>query len=226
MAIDVLEDGVKEVFVLRDLAAEAELSGMVEQVNALRRSAVVLLVSHFEAFLKAVALEFVDAIGTGSIESHRLPRGVREVQSLPILEGIVSTKDPGQREALFKKLGSVSALWNGSAKPPAGSLDSQRFARIVTNADGIVIDELFERMGCSSKVCDGDIDLDYGDEGLATTNVRRSLSDVVKCRNDIAHGTSDRKPTTDDLERYLKFVVTLASRLQRRADSLVEAIVA
>lgn len=226
MAFDVFEDGVREVEVLRDLSVRAEADGAVDQVNALRRAAVVLLVSHFESFLKAIALEYVDAIGTGSLESSRIPSGVREIHTIPVLEQILASADPVQRSSLLKRLGDVAMLWNGSAKPPAGTLKPDKFARTVTSADSEVIDKLFADMGDSARVCDGEIDVQNADGEITTTNIRLFLRDVVKCRNDIAHGRSERKPTTEDVERYLAFLSTLGQRFQRKADRLADAVVA
>ena len=102
MAIDTFSDGTTEVDLLRTLAVAAEQREATEETNALCRAAVVLLVSHFESFLKAIAEEFVDAVGTGGVESSRLPRGLREAHTLPRLESIVTSRDEEQRSALFK----------------------------------------------------------------------------------------------------------------------------
>jgi hypothetical protein len=94
----------------------------------------------------------------------------------------------------------------------------------VTSAKPDKIDLLFQIMGGSGQVCDGDIDLTLPDVGLSTLNIRRGVLDVVECRDDIAHGDSSRKPTSQDVERYVALLEALADRLDRKATELKERI--
>jgi len=220
VALDVFIDGTTEVDLLRRMAVGAEGEGSAEQTNALCRAAVVLLVSHFESFLKTMAEEFVDVVGTGEVESSQLPRGLREIHTLPQLESILTSGDETQRSSLLKRLGGIAALWNDTAKPPKGALQATTLARIVTSAKPDVVNELFSRMGNIRNVCDGDIDMTDASGDTSTTNIDLSLQDVVRCRNDIAHGKAERKPTPDDVNRYLQFLRALSERLQRKATTL------
>ncbi|WP_382304059.1 MAE_28990/MAE_18760 family HEPN-like nuclease [Herbiconiux sp. UC225_62] len=224
MALDTFADGMTEVELLRELAVAAEQRETTEETNALCRAAVVLLVSHFESFLKTIAEEYVDAVGTGEVESSRLPRGLREAHTLPGLESIVTSRDENQRSVLLKRLGGIATLWNDGAKPPRGALSAATFARIVTSAKADIINELFVRMGNSTSVCDGDIEMSDSNGDIVTASIELSLRDVVTCRNDIAHGKAERKPTPDDIERYLNFLRTFAERLQRKALNLTAQV--
>lgn len=226
-AADIFIEGVEEVRTLLSLCEEDSTASVsITKDNAVRRAAVVLLVSHFESFLKSVAEDFIDEISTGQIESRSLPLGVRKLQSLPVLKGIVETNDDKQQLALFKRVHEVASLWNESAKPAPKTLDSQLMKRQVTSAKPSVIDEVFAVMGSKTNVCDGDIDVPDGlGPDLVAINIRFGLNDVVKCRNDIAHGDSSRKPTSADLDRYMKLLVALADRLQRKASSLIDLVV-
>lgn len=219
-ALEQFEAGVSEVKLILGLDGASEPPN-IDQDNALRRAAVVLLVSHFESYLKAIAEEFVDAIGTGVLESRQIPRGVRELHTVPKLTEILDTNDPTQREALLRKLQPITALWNDNAKPPPGTLSPRLVARQVTNAHSETIDALFKLMGSELDVCDGDLDIPAeADSPTVTSNIRYGLKDIVKCRNDIAHGDVDRKPTKEDVARYLSFLTALAERLQRKASAL------
>lgn len=218
-------DGTVEVKLLLELCSltVAEGESPIERDNAVRRASVVLMVSHFESYLKGLAEEFVDVIGSGQLESRQIPRGIRELHTLPRIGEILGSKDDDQRAALLKKLPEMSALWNDSSKPPPGTLDPRLVRRQVTNADSRTIDNLFVLMGNTLQVCDGDIDVPTSDDGESIpVNIRLGLADVVKCRNDIAHGDIGRKPTSEDLDRYLAFLVSLAERLQKKADALAE----
>lgn len=223
MALEGFQEGVREVELLRAIALESDRAS-ADESNTMCRAAVVLLVSHFESFLKSIAEEFVDAVGTGNVTSARLPSGLREAHTIPRLQEIVQSQNVTQRTSLLRKLGDVTALWNDSAKPSAGTLKPRVFARLVTSAAPDVIDALFERMGARDRVCDGDLDVPHDDE-IATLKINFSLDDIVKCRNDIAHGDSERKPTPEDVARYTRFLSTFAARLQRKASALGASVV-
>lgn len=221
MAIEVFKEASTEVELLRSLALDAG----AEESNALCRAAVVLLVSHFEAFLKIVAEEFVDGVSTGQLEARKLPRGLKEAHTLPKLEEIVSSKDDTQRLTLLKRLDQVTVLWRDESKPPPGSLQAATFRRLVTSSNKDVIDDLFARMGHKNNVCDGDLEVTNDTGETIDMNIDYALRDVVTCRNNIAHGKGEIKPTPDDVARYLLFLSAFAERLQRKATALCLEVV-
>lgn len=223
MALDGFEEGVREVELLRAIVIEPDRASAQESIT-MCRAAVVLLVSHFESFLKSIAEEFVDAVGTGNVTSGRLPNGLREAHTIPRLQEILQSQDSTQRSSLLRKLGDVTSLWNESAKPSSGTLKPRVFARLVTSATPEVIDKLFDRMGAKGRVCEGDLDVHHNGE-VETVNINFRLNDIVKCRNDIAHGDSERKPTPEDVARYTRFLDTFAARLQRKATALGASVV-
>lgn len=221
--IEEFSAGQDEVRTLLTLCTEAAADD--ERNNAVRRAAVVLLVSHFESFLRAIAVDFVDALGSGVLESRVLPIGIRELHTIPRMQEILASNDLKQRQSLLKKLDEVSVLWKDTAKPSPGTLSADKLAREVTSANADKIDNLFKLMGNSSRVCDGDIDYVGEDEECLSRNIRLGLTDVVGCRNDIAHGDVSRKPTREDLDRYSRFLAALAARLQRKASTLTSKFV-
>lgn len=192
-----------------------------ERQNAICRASTVLLVSHFESFLKTIAEEYIDAISGGGIASKAIPIGIRELHIIPRMEDIIRAPNSNHRAPLFKKITDYTCLWVDDAKPPARLLKASLLSRIVTNSDSDVIDKLFFTMGASAPVCDGDIDVQLGDENTPTpVNIRLTLRDVVKCRNDIAHGDVSRKPTPEDVDRYILKLEALARRLATKATTL------
>lgn len=222
-AADEFASGQAEVRVLLSLCVDSDDPEDLERNNAVRRASVVLLVSHFESFLRVTAEDFIDVLSSGTLEARSIPTGIRELHTLPRLQDIVGTNDPVQRHSLMKKLSDVSALWNDTAKPSKGTLQASRLSREVTSAKAEKIDNLFQLMGSPVPVCDGDIDIAQEDDDVVSLNIRLALTDVVQCRNDIAHGDSSRKPTQEDVDKYLTFLTALANRLQRKADGLAEA---
>lgn len=218
--------GVAEVRVLvaSVLTDPPEGTARSDRDNAIHRAAVVLLVSHFEGFLKTLAEDFTDVAGAGHLESRQIPRGIRELHTLPRLGEILESGDDAQRGALLRKLNPVMALWNDDAKPPKGTLSPELVSRSVTNGDSKTIDRLFKLMGSTTFVCDGDLDVEDAVGDITPTSIRLALSDVIGCRNDIAHGDQARLPTDADVDRYLRFLTTLAGRLSRKAQALVELV--
>ncbi|WP_156969760.1 MAE_28990/MAE_18760 family HEPN-like nuclease [Knoellia subterranea] len=216
-----LDAGIDECRLLIHLQGESATPG---QVNALNRAAVVLLVSHFEGYLQGLAREFVDSISTGAIESRLLPIKLRELHTLPALQEVVSSQDEAQRKALLRKLDVQASLWNDRAKPPAGTLKSDRLSRLVTNAKAHVIDDLFAHMGDPRSVCAGDLDVPGDEEEISTVSIENFLTDVVGCRNAIAHGDRERKPTTQDVENYARTIWVLAERLERKMRACIDEI--
>jgi hypothetical protein len=220
--------GIQEVRTLLSLCkSDGRQEGSLGDVtvNAVCRAAAVLLVSHFESFLKTTAEEFVDAIATGDIASRAIPVGVRELHSLPRMEEILSANDAKQRVALLGKMAEYNCLWVADAKPPPQLLKSDILRRVVTNPDSLVIDKLFGLMGAANPVCDGDIDVEVNDQAPpAPVNIRLMLRTIVKCRNDIAHGDITRIPTSEDVDRYIRQLEALARRLEARATLLAENV--
>lgn len=225
-AIDRFGDGLAEVrrLLTLDPSHDHDLDGSdlsSEMGASVRRSAVVLLVSHFEGFLKSMSEEMLDSFNDGSIETRRIPKGVRELHIVPHLTEIVSCNDERQKFVLLAKLTKISSLWNDDAKPSRGTLKAAVVSRTVHNADSDCIERLFEMFGISD-VCSGEIDVrDEQSDSEESHNIRARLQDLVKCRNDIAHGDIDRKPTGDDVKRYLIFLENYARRLDRKSKQAV-----
>lgn len=189
-----------------------------------RRAAVVLLVSHFEGFLKSLGEDLVDSLASGAIETRNIPRGVREAHIIPRLSEIVDCGNETQRFALLGKLSSISHLWNDTAKPPRGTLRAEIVTRRITNADSECIESFFSMFGIND-VCNGELDIPDGPDSVGESHdIRTRLRDIVKCRNDVAHGDMERQPTIEDVSRYVTFLQYFAQRLQRRADRFIEQV--
>ena len=209
-----------------DLPEEGTLSPDTEISNgaALRRAAVVLLVSHFEGFLKTLAADMTDIFNTGEVEAGCIPRALREMQILPKFKRIVAAGDSNQRFALMKKLDNVSALWKNQAKPDAGILDADLVTRVISNAKHECIDALFVIFGEPAGVCAGEIDVWNPDtERQEPDSIAARLTDIVGCRNDIAHGDMERRPTGQDVRRYVLFLTALSRRLILKAEQVENA---
>lgn len=224
-ALTQFESGVAEVQILLQVCeTDPPGTSKADRDNAVHRACVVLLVSHFESYLKGIAETFSDTVGSGSLESRQIPRGIRELHTLPRLSEILESNNDTQRTVLLRKLQPVMALWNESAKPPPGTLSSSVLTRTVTNAGSEIIDKLFTLMGNTGSVCAGDLDMVDAEGDAAPVNIQLSLADVVKCRNDIAHGDVSRRPTDGDVDRYVRFLTAMARRLDRKASGLIELV--
>lgn len=219
------EDGVREVRILLEVSQIGGRDGesedtVIGRANAARRASVVLLTAHFESYLKSTAEEFIDHVSTGTVESRGMPANLRELQTMQLIDNIQRSGTLKERTVHFKKLSQIAQLWNNDAKPSRGSLGAELLKRQVTSAKPDKIDRLFELMGGATQVCDGDIDVNIPSAGISTLNIRRGLMDVVGCRDDIAHGDSARKPTSQDVERYVVLLNALVGRLDRKVEEL------
>lgn len=227
-AFNDFSSGIAEVRTLLSLCTgEAKHEDVLGDArsNAICRAATVLLVSHFESFLKTTAEEFIDAIATGDVTSRAIPVGVKELHSIPRMEEILATNNTNQRVVLFGKIAEYNCLWVADAKPPPRLLKSEILRRVVTNPGSQIIDTLYTLMGASTPVCDGDIDVELADQGApAPVNIRLMLRTVVECRNDIAHGDVTRIPTSEDVDRYIRQLEAFARRLEARATLLAENV--
>lgn len=206
--------GVAEVDELARCAPTPDMS--LTEYNAVFRAAVVLLVSHFESYLKGLAEEYIDWLSDGQRESRMIPVRLRELYTIPRLEEIAKSQDPTQRASLLRKLDELTCLWKDPAKPPRGLLRPKTLIRVVTSASPDVIDSLFEYLGDGRGACDGEIDFEIDGE-VSSLRIRRALDDVIDCRNAIAHGDATRIVTELDLARYRAFLSSLAQRLDRKA---------
>src|SRR4051812_31263377 len=118
-ALENFDGGVAEVRLLLQLRESDPSEGVdrLDRDNAVNRASVVLLVSHFESYLKTLAEEFTDAVGSGTLESRQIPKALRELHTLPRFAEILECQNDVQRAALLKKLQAVMSLWNDNAKP-------------------------------------------------------------------------------------------------------------
>ncbi|MBS3179905.1 MULTISPECIES: MAE_28990/MAE_18760 family HEPN-like nuclease [unclassified Pseudoclavibacter] len=189
------------------------------------RASVVLLVAHFEGYLKDLALEYVDQVDAMDYESQMLPFALRDLHVQPRIDEISATRDGQQKRKLLEKLHGSSVLFASGAKPSKGTLKSAVLARRVTSARPDVIDQMFAYMGSLDKPCDGALDFESVTTGeLVTRNIRFSLEEVVQCRNDIAHGDAGRSPTREDATSYSEFLLHFARRLHRAKSALVSEL--
>jgi hypothetical protein len=223
----VFESGLHEVQLLSlQDPTRTRLGGDEALAAAIQRSATVLLVSHFEGFLKELAEEMVTVVTDARPAMAQLPQALKELHSLPRLEEIARCNDLQQRHVLLKRLEEVAVLWNPMARADKHKLSIRTVSRTVTSAQPEVIDLLFLNFGSVNAPCDGDLDIPDPASGDATpVNIRTRLHEIVKCRNDIAHGVADRKVTHADVDRYVAFLAALARRLCGRADMALSAIV-
>lgn len=226
-ALQAFGEGVKEVRLLSDQDplrgglggdADAELS------SALQRGACVLLVSHFEGFLKDLAELVVEVLVAAQVPMKHLPQQLREAHSLPRLDAVMKASDPQQRASLLKKVSDVAFLWNPDAKLQPGKLDSKTVARVITSANAECIDAFFDMLG-TAPVCTGHLDVLDG-EAMTPVGIQTRLTEIVTCRNDIAHGGADRKVTHQDVDRYTTFLEAFAQRLFALAKARVDEIAA
>lgn len=188
----------------------------------LLKGAVVLLVAHFEAYLKSIAEEFSDAALNGERAASRIPMSLRMLHTRALLDEIRSARDEQQLQNLLsKKLVSNSKSWVSSARPDKQAFRDGLLKRQVTNATADCINELFRLMGERRSVCDGDVEVSTSEQEDHPVNIALSLRSIVQVRNNIAHG-NEHVPLTDlDVQSHVLFIEAFAKRLDRHTLRLI-----
>ena len=222
IALKSFMQSMEEIKTLLTLLPSGNLRKNRAASDAINRAATVLLVSHFENYLKSLAEEFIEDVSQSGKCVETISQGLRELYFQPRLDEILRCNNPQQRMRLNQKLEEFNCLWKNGAKLPPRLLEARVLSRTITAARSEVIDQLFSYFGADKNqpVTAGSIDIKIPNEGPTVANIRRSLEDIIGCRNRIAHGDRDAIPTDQDVKRYRLFLEEFARRLDKQEESL------
>lgn len=209
------EVNLEEVDLLLALAGSDDLADGADRArdNTLRRAAIVLLVAHFESFLKAVVTEFIDDLCSASPRIDALDEKLRYAATRSRLDKLIEAGDTQARDAHLKKLDRVARLWQGDRTLEGDQLDAKVWSRMITSAKPDVVEHCFAALGVE-RSCGGHVYVGEGEESIPV-GIDSTLSDIVRFRDSIAHGRAGAVPTGVDSTRYLSFIRALAEHLHR-----------
>ncbi|MEU4068422.1 MAE_28990/MAE_18760 family HEPN-like nuclease [Streptomyces wedmorensis] len=217
-------DSLKEVETLlalnpaRPLNKSASVSSQErETANAITRSCTVMLVSHFEGFVKSGLTELIDEICRAKPPARRLPEGLLELHTRERIQEIFGTEGPERITRTRRLFATYSSLWEEDRSINPQVLSAKILARQFTSAKPEVLSSVFSLLGVSDIMDELDTRVNQAivNRGDQATSVRVhiKLTEIVDRRNKISHGDRNEKPTPVEVESYMTFLTDVADCL-------------
>ncbi|HST32052.1 MAG TPA: HEPN domain-containing protein [Solirubrobacteraceae bacterium] len=170
------------------------------------RASVVLLSSHFERYLYGVNEEATDALNGWVVAGTALPMRLRLLHSRSSIDGMVETAWERRGDHLERFIQNEAWLWGGEAR---GALDHERLLRWMKSPTPQNVVRFYKFWGIK------DIFSAVTRAVHTRTEMRLRLDELVRKRNNIAHGDPSTEATASDVASYR--AATL--RFCERADS-------
>lgn len=186
-------------------------------VNAVNRSAMVMLVSHFEGFVKSALAELIDEICVAQPPTRRIPEGLLELHTRERIQEIFGTTGPDRIHKTRRLFSAYAPLWDADRTINPRILSARVLTRQFTNARPEVLNSVFSLLDVQDIVTqmDSHVNQAISDRGDDATRIKVSvkLEEIVNRRNKIAHGDRSEKPTRFEVEGYLIFLEDVAECL-------------
>lgn len=203
-----------EVETLREFALKKERLDPVNlrrEINALCRGAIVLLSSHFEAYVKETGELALDSLYEKAVIRNDLaPRFYYHI-SKDFLDEVKDTSDPDRiAEKVFRFLQSDGAYWSRSGSF-SSSLPVERFNKGFSNPAFSKIKKYFNRFGYSDY--SRDLSSNLQAQFYPITNM---IDHLVDTRNKIAHGD----PTASKTPSEVKDMIVMVKKYCAATDSV------
>ncbi|MBB5854956.1 MAE_28990/MAE_18760 family HEPN-like nuclease [Amycolatopsis umgeniensis] len=223
-------DSIREVEVLLNAEGRPEKSlpepgdrrDSRDLKNALSRAGLVMLVAHFEGFVKSSLAEYVDAICDAKPPSRRVPDALLDLFTKERIRELSQTEDGKQRALRMRRLFAVySDLWDEDRSINPRLISGSVLARQFTNAGPESLGAALMLVGVDDPI--GDIQGDVRSRGgLAKVNVGVKLQEIVGKRNKIAHGDLTEKPVNSEVRDYLLFLLKVAEAIDELISGRIE----
>ncbi|USX50818.1 MAE_28990/MAE_18760 family HEPN-like nuclease [Lentzea sp. HUAS12] len=178
----------------------------------------VMLVAHFEGYVKSALAEFLDEITKAKPPSRRLPDSLLELFTRDRIQEIFHLEDAGERINKTRKLFNVfSDLWDDDRSVNPRLMSSRALVRQFTNAKAESLESVLVLIGVDDPIVriEGVVRRRLEDNLHEASGVKLSakLQEIVEKRNKIAHGDLTEKPTIPEVRGYLTFLLCLARSL-------------
>lgn len=181
--------------------------GRSHHVNALTRSAIVLLSSHVQGFIEDYAEQIVDRLVADCVPKNRLPDRLSYYAARQSIDRIKSATDPDTLIGEIKRLnGEFGELFYGDGSVPK-SLVGTRYKDGFGNPTVREIRRFFRRFGYETY--DHDLRRQLKRDYLIVCN---AVDQVVEQRTKIAHGDTVVASTPKDLGQYVLLTQKFCSR--------------
>ncbi len=178
--------------------------------NALCRASIVMLVSHFEGFLKALLTYFVDAIIQLRPPVRNLSDNLLELMCGPLVKKIATASEGELALVLRRSLPHYSRMWQPDITASDRFIKVDLLTRCLTSAQPESIDLAFAKIGLHDIISKATSILsnspDLTDNGTVRLDLTKELTRLVEQRNAIAHGDKTLKPTPVEVEAAIRLL--------------------
>jgi hypothetical protein len=197
-----------------------------ELSNAITRSCMVMLVAHFEGFVKSALSELVHEICAAKPPTSRIPDPLLELMTRGRIEEIFGTSGPDRIHRTRKLFTSYAQLWDDGRVIDPRLLSDKILMRQFTNARPEVIQAVFALLDIADAMAEIETSVNTaiasrGDEAT-TIRVDFKLKEIVERRNSIAHGDRDEMPTPLEVENYKVFLSDVARAIAEMVHKRIE----
>jgi hypothetical protein len=193
-----------EVEILRRLAAKKERSdpvGLRNEINAISRSAVVLLSSHLEGYIKELGELALNSLLTNGIDRSRMPNGFFYHISKEEIRKIKESNDADTMgEKIFDFLQSEHVHLSKSG-PFTMIIEVEKFNKGFSNPAFKKISAYIGRFGFDRYSSDLGRKL-----GRDYSACKTKVEYLVATRNKIAHGDPNATETPSDIKKMMELI--------------------
>ncbi|WP_144440910.1 MAE_28990/MAE_18760 family HEPN-like nuclease [Streptomyces roseifaciens] len=181
-----------------------------ELTNAVTRACVVMLVAHFEGFVKAALTELIDEICEAKPPTRRIPDGLLELHTRERIQEIFGSEGPDRIHKTRRLFSTYAPLWEEDRSINPQVLSAKILTRQFTNARPEILDNVFRLLDVHDLISQIEAHVNRaivnrGDEATSV-KVAVKLTEIVSRRNKIAHGDRSEKPTQFEVESYVDFL--------------------
>ncbi|MEY9910659.1 hypothetical protein ABIA35_006903 [Catenulispora sp. MAP12-49] len=185
--------------------------------NASTRACVVMLVAHFEGFVKLALTELIDSIREAKPPNRRVPDGLLEIMTRDRLVEIAACEGVERSRRIRKLFTAYGPLWEDGRTINPALMSDRILAKQLTNARPETLDQVFVLLDVAGLTAGIQASLDSeaasSGNGCAAFDVRMKLDEIVDRRNEIAHGDRDVKPTAVEVVEYINFLRDVAGAI-------------
>lgn len=208
-SFEVLQKGLKEVSnLLRgDPTPRGGISTDPGLSRAVLRSAVVILCSHFERYLRSLNEDSVALLNKSKVDRNTIPEWFRLQHSRIAIDEIARTEWTRRSDGLGTFVSVDAWLWG---KAERGDLDHSRIARRMKSPMPQQVIRLYRN---------------WGIENIFDSITRKphtrlrlflKLTELVEKRHNIAHGDFTEEASAREVREYQRAVGVFCSRLDRK----------
>jgi hypothetical protein len=177
------------------------------RTRVVARASVVLLSSHFERYVYAINEEAARVLNESQVFGDSLPEDVRLLHSKPSIDGLLEQAWESRAPGLTQFVASEAWLWREAM---VGVLEHERFLSWMKAPTPHSLLRYYRYWGIQ------DIFEAITRQQHTRTNLWLKIDELVRKRNNIAHGDATTEATTADVRSYREATRVLCERAERQ----------